>query len=142
MVRKHTLNMLGGWTEEKLLAWGNERVKKDPKIKNFKDKSISNCKFLFNLLATIEPRAINWELVEDTDAEDVENKDDKIQQNAKYVISVARKLGCTIFCIWEDIKEVNPKQIMTFIGATAIVAEKGKQEEMPDISEQNPEGNA
>jgi plastin-1 len=63
MVRKHTLQLLGGWTEEKLLEWALEKVKKEPKITSFKDKSISNCQFLFNLLATIEPRAINWDLV-------------------------------------------------------------------------------
>ena len=28
MVRKHTLNVLGGWTEEKLLEWAKNRVKK------------------------------------------------------------------------------------------------------------------
>ena len=59
MVRKHTLNVLGGWTEEKLLEWAKNRVKRDPTITSFKDKSISNCKFLFNLLSTVEARAIN-----------------------------------------------------------------------------------
>lgn len=32
--------------------------------------------------------------------------------NAKYIISVARKLGLGIFLLWEDIAEVNPKMIM------------------------------
>lgn len=55
--------MLGGWTEEKLLEWALHRVNKDPKIHSFKDKSISDCKFLFNLIYTIETRVINWDLV-------------------------------------------------------------------------------
>ena len=63
MVRKHTLQLLGGWNEEKLLEWALERVHKEPKIASFKDKSIANCHFLFNLLASIEPRVINWDLV-------------------------------------------------------------------------------
>lgn len=36
--------------------------------------------------------------------------------NAKYVISIARKMGCCIFLLWEDIVEVKPKMILTFIG--------------------------
>ena len=54
---------MGGWTEEKLLQWAVEKVKKEPKITSFKDKSIANCQFLFNLLAAIEERVINWDIV-------------------------------------------------------------------------------
>jgi len=54
---------LGGWTEDKLLQWALDKVNKDPKITSFKDKSIANCQFLFNLLAAIDARVINWELV-------------------------------------------------------------------------------
>ncbi|MFS7982704.1 putative calponin domain, CH domain superfamily, fimbrin/Plastin [Helianthus anomalus] len=32
--------------------------------------------------------------------------------NATYIISVARKLGCSIFLLSEDILEVNPKMIL------------------------------
>jgi hypothetical protein len=28
------------------------------------------------------------------------------QHNAKYVLSVARKMGCAIFLLWEDVVEV------------------------------------
>lgn len=36
--------------------------------------------------------------------------------NAKYALSVARKLGAVIFLLPEDIVEVKPKMILTFIG--------------------------
>ena len=36
---------------------------------------------------------------------------------AKYAISVARKLGAIIFVLPEDIMEVKPKMMLTFIGA-------------------------
>jgi plastin-1 len=42
--------------------------------------------------------------------------------NAKYCISVARKLGATIFCLPEDLVEVKPKMILTFVGALMVVA--------------------
>lgn len=70
LVRKHTLDVLGGWSEDQLLQWAKQRVKKEPTISSFKDKSISDCKFLFNLLATVEPRAINWEIISDEDSDE------------------------------------------------------------------------
>lgn len=27
--------------------------------------------------------------------------------NAKYVLSVARKLGCSVFLVWEHLRDVN-----------------------------------
>lgn len=117
LVRKHTLQLLGNKTEDDLLKWAQTRVSKEPNISSFKDSTISNCKFLFNLLSTIEPRAINWEIIKDsTTPEDIE-------MNAKYVLSVVRKLGGLIFCVWEDLKEVKPKMIMTLIAAIAKIAE-------------------
>jgi len=53
--------------------------------------------------------------------------------NAKYIISVARKLGAVIFLTWEDIRDVKPKMIMTLVASLAIVFEKGSSEEMPNI---------
>ncbi len=44
--------------------------------------------------------------------------------NAKYVLSVARKLGAVIFLLPEDICEVKPKMILTFVGSLMAVAKK------------------
>ena len=51
--------MIGGKTDDDILKWGNSRVNSENQIQSFRDKSISNCKFLFNLLASIEARAID-----------------------------------------------------------------------------------
>ena len=48
-------------------------------------------KFLLHLCASIEPRAVNWEIFLEGDTED------DLKNNAKYVISVAHKLGATTF---------------------------------------------
>ena len=56
--------MLGNWTEEKLIEWANDRVG-TLKINSFKDKSISSCKFLFKLLATIDNNIIDYDIVTD-----------------------------------------------------------------------------
>ena len=41
--------------------------------------------------------------------------------NASYVLSVARKLGATIFLLPEDIVEVRPRMVYTFLAAIALL---------------------
>jgi plastin-1 len=56
-----------------------------------------------HILFAIEPRAVNWDIMMDTDT------DEGKENNAKYVISVARKLNALVFCVWEQISSVHPK---------------------------------
>eukprot|EP00249_Psilotum_nudum_P023576 c28927_g1_i1 orf=240-2156(+) len=93
-----------------ILQWANDKVKSAEKMssmESFKDKSLSNGIFFLDLLGAVEPRVVNWSLV--TNGETDEEK----KQNANYIISVARKLGCSIFLLWDDIVEVRPKMILT-----------------------------
>ncbi len=80
------------------------------------------------MLAKIDERAINYDLVLDG------KEEEELKQNARYVLAVGRKLGCTIFVVWEDIVEVKQKMILTFVAAIKFIAEGGKAEAMPDIS--------
>ena len=53
---------------------------------------------------------INWDLVTEGVTED-----DKMM-NAKYAISIARKLGAIIFLVWDDIAvRINKKMILIFV---------------------------
>ena len=45
--------------------------------------------------------------------------------NAKYAISSARKLGCTRFLLREDIVEVKPKMILSFLATVMSFAFRG-----------------
>jgi len=107
------LKELGGGKEPKdseIVAWANKTIAEagtsTRKISSFRDKSIADGRFLLDLLAAVEPRAINAELV-------TEGKDEEeIKQNNRYVISVARKIGASVFLTWEDIAEVKPKMVM------------------------------
>ncbi len=56
--------------------------------------------FFFKLLNSIDSQVINWDLV--TKAE----TDEDVMNNAKYVISVARMMGGTVFLVWEHIRDV------------------------------------
>lgn len=111
LMRKHVLEIVGNTNEEKLLHWALEKAGKESMITGFKDKNIKNCSFLLNLLNGLDNTLVDWSLVsEGTDEE-------SIKRNAEYVLSLARKFGATTFLIWEDIKEVRPKMIMSFIAS-------------------------
>uniref|UniRef100_A0A0E0CMN0 Calponin-homology (CH) domain-containing protein n=1 Tax=Oryza meridionalis TaxID=40149 RepID=A0A0E0CMN0_9ORYZ len=82
-------------TDADILIWANN-----------KDKSIANGVFFLELLHAVNHRHVDLSMVKK--GEDDEEK----KSNATYTISVARKLGCTLFMLPEDIMEVNPKMIL------------------------------
>ncbi|XP_022727933.1 fimbrin-5-like [Durio zibethinus] len=93
-----------------ILNWANNKVKKagrTSQMESFKDKNLSDGIFFLELLSVVEPRVVNWSLV--TKGETEEDK----KLNATYIISVARKLGCSIFLLPEDVIEVNQKMMLT-----------------------------
>ncbi|KAK4437536.1 Fimbrin-5 [Sesamum alatum] len=97
-------------TDTDILNWANNKVKKSGRhaqMESFKDKSLSNGTFFLELLSAVEPRVVNWSLVTKGETEE------DMKSNATYIISVARKLGCAIFLLPEDIMEVNQKMILT-----------------------------
>ncbi len=55
--------MLNGMKEDAVLKWANDRVEPAVRIKNLRDQSLKTGQFFFRLLASIEPRIIDWELV-------------------------------------------------------------------------------
>ena len=78
-----------------------------------------------DLLSAVEPRCINLAVVTPgASAQDREG-------NAKYVISTARKLGCSIFLLWEDIVEVNAKMILVFVASLMLHTVHRSQEGSP-----------
>ncbi|XP_008787784.1 fimbrin-2-like [Phoenix dactylifera] len=93
-----------------ILNWANDKVKssgRHSRMESFKDKTLSSGFFFLDLLSAVEPRVVNWSLV--THGENDEEK----KMNASYIISVARKLGCSIFLLPEDVVEVNQKMMLT-----------------------------
>ncbi|KAJ4975813.1 hypothetical protein NE237_000919 [Protea cynaroides] len=97
-------------TDADILNWANNKVKRSGRashMESFKDKNLSNGIFFLELLSAVEPRVVNWNLVRKGET------DEEKKLNATYIISVARKLGCSIFLLPEDIMEVNQKMILT-----------------------------
>jgi plastin-1 len=123
LMRRHTINVLQGlashqgiaeMTDEIIVQWANEKVKssgKSSKMSSFRDPSLKSGVFLLELVGAIEPRAVNPELVTRG-----ENPSERLE-NAKYAISLARKVGACVFLTPEDIVEVKSKMIMTFVSS-------------------------
>ena len=63
MMRAHSLQVIGNKTEEELVAWGNERVDDDYKVKSLKDKKLASSLYFIHIMKSIEPRSINWDIV-------------------------------------------------------------------------------
>jgi len=119
LMRNHLLAFLaslransGGGSDDEMIKWANERVASSGSsvtMRDFGDKSLGNGLFLIDLLAAIEPRAVDRKCITAGGTEDEK------KLNAKYAISSARKLGCSLFCTWEDITDVKPKMILSFV---------------------------
>ncbi|CAJ2670036.1 unnamed protein product [Trifolium pratense] len=103
-----------------ILQWANTKVRSSGSqshIYSFKDKSLSDGIFFLELLSAVQPRAVNWGLITKgvTDQEKM--------MNATYIISIARKLGCSIFLLPEDITEVrNVVEIKYLISFSILYA--------------------
>jgi plastin-1 len=106
-------------TDKDIIEWANQKVRQSGKANyqmiQFRDPSLADGLYLLGLVHAVEPRAVNWEQV--TLGQNEEEK----ASNAKYVISCARKIGATVFLTFEDIVEVKPKMIMTFVASLMSV---------------------
>lgn len=127
LMRAHVVSILKGLsakqggqvTDQDIIRWANDTVKgagKHSKMDHFQDPSLKTGVFFIELLSAVRAGVIDDSLVTDG------STDEAATQNAKYAISVARKIGCTIFLLPEDIVEVKPKMILTFVGSIMAVA--------------------
>ncbi|KAJ2473528.1 fimbrin [Coemansia sp. RSA 2322] len=106
-------------TDRDMVTWANQMAAKAPvgapqsanSIRAFGDASLASGHFLLNVLNGLKPGIVDPQLVAAARTED------ERMLNAKYAISIARKLGATIFLLPEDIVEVKPKMILTFVGS-------------------------
>jgi len=101
-------------SEADIVNWCNSKVSsagKSSKMDGFKDKSLASSIFIMDLLWSCQPDSVNYDLVTSG------SSDEEKMLNAQYAISCARKMGCTVFCLWEDIVEVKEKMMLTFFGA-------------------------
>ncbi|KAF7205972.1 plastin-3 [Nothobranchius furzeri] len=117
LMRRYTLNVLEDLgdgekaNDDVIVKWVNKTLAeagKSTKISSFKDKEICSSLAVLELIDAIQPGSINFELVKTGGL----SEDDKLN-NAKYAISMARKIGARVYALPEDLVEVKPKMVMT-----------------------------
>ncbi|GAB5358786.1 hypothetical protein AAMO2058_000488600 [Amorphochlora amoebiformis] len=90
--------------------------RKVSRVRSFKEAHLRKGFYFLLLLWAVDDYVVNWDVVTNGET----NADCIL--NARYAISVARKLGATIFLLPEDITELNAKMIMTFVGGILALA--------------------
>lgn len=100
-------------TDAEMVRWANDMSRKGGKastIRSFKDQSIGSGIFLLDVLSGMKSSYVDYDLVTPGRTEE------EAYANAKLSISIARKLGATIWLVPEDICQVRSRLVTTFIG--------------------------
>ncbi|KAK2190670.1 hypothetical protein NP493_70g00021 [Ridgeia piscesae] len=103
--------------DKEIVAWANKKLKeggKKSQLSGFNDPNISTSHVIIDLVDCLKPGSIKYDHVKDGDTDE-----DKLS-NAKYVISMARKIGARVYALPEDIIEVKSKMVMTVFACLMI----------------------
>jgi plastin-1 len=131
LMRRDIVSTLGGLAQRlgkreisdaDMIKWANDMARKGTgkgtQIRSFKDTNLSSAVFLLDVLSGMKSSYVDYDLV--VSGRDEEEK----YQNAKLAISIARKMGATIWLVPEDIVAVQSRLITTFIGSLMATFEK------------------
>jgi len=106
-------------SDQDLLRWANDTVRaragatpNSAPLRSFKDPALSSAVFFLDLLDGLRPGIVDYALVHNP-----ARNDDEKKQNAKLAISIARKMNALIFLVPEDIVDIRPRLILTFVGS-------------------------
>ncbi|KAL9135288.1 MAG: hypothetical protein Q9175_003524 [Cornicularia normoerica] len=108
-------------TDAEMVKWANEQSKKggrNSSIRSFKDQAIGSGVFLLDVLNGIKSSYVDYDLVTSG------KNEEEAYANAKLAISIARKMGATIWLVPEDICQVRSRLVVTFIGSLMATSEK------------------
>ncbi|KAK0709403.1 calponin homology domain-containing protein [Lasiosphaeria miniovina] len=108
-------------TDAEMVRWANDMARKggrNSSIRSFKDPSIGTGIFLLDVLNGMKSSYVDYDLVTPG------RNDEESYLNAKLSISIARKLGATIWLVPEDICQVRSRLVTTFIGSLMATYEK------------------
>ncbi|KAI9724757.1 MAG: hypothetical protein M1812_000032 [Candelaria pacifica] len=100
-------------TDAEMVKWANDMTRKGGKsssVRSFKDQSIGSGVFLLDVLNGMKSSYVDYDLVTNGKTEE------DSYANAKLSISIARKMGATIWLVPEDICQVRSRLVVTFIG--------------------------
>ncbi|KXJ90869.1 calponin homology domain-containing protein [Microdochium bolleyi] len=108
-------------TDAEMVKWANDMSRKggrNSSVRSMKDPALASGVFLLDVLNGMKSSYVDYDLVTDG------RTDEDAYLNAKLSISIARKMGATIWLVPEDICAVRSRLITTFIGSLMATSEK------------------
>ncbi|KAN0085963.1 Calponin homology domain containing protein [Tylopilus felleus] len=104
-------------------------------IRSFKNPSLTTAIFILDPLDALRPGIVDPALVIRVQENGVQENGDyeERRQNANLAISIARKMNALIFLVPEDIVDVRPRLILTFIARLMSLAHYGASSVWCDI---------
>jgi len=144
LMRYHIINFLSSMsskqlTEKDVVEWANTKVASMAPaaanaqlgavapIQRLSDSSLSSGIYVLSLLKAVAPRSVDLAQV----TPGVKPDDKKL--NAKLAVSCARKAGCLVFLLWEDIVEYRPKMLLVLF-ATLMQLDLARAAEAAEAS--------
>ena len=104
-------------SDAEMVKWANEQSRKggrNSSIRSFKDQAIGSGVYLLDVLNGMKSSYVDYDLVTSG------RTDEEAYANAKLAISIARKMGATIWLVPEDICQVRSRLVVTFIGESFL----------------------
>ncbi|KAI1270242.1 calponin homology domain-containing protein [Xylariaceae sp. FL1019] len=108
-------------TDAEMVKWANGMSQKggrNSSVRSFKDASIGSGVFFLDVLNGMKSSYVDYDLVTPG------RTDEEAYMNAKLSISIARKMGATIWLVPEDICQVRSRLVTTFIGSLMATSER------------------
>lgn len=130
LMRKDIVSTLGALAQRlgkreisdaEMVRWANDMSKKGGRnsaIRSFKDPAIGSGIFFLDVLNGMKSSYVDYDMVTPG------TTDEDAYMNAKLSISIARKMGATIWLVPEDICQVRSRLVTTFIGSLMATYEK------------------
>ncbi|KAK3697075.1 fimbrin [Vermiconidia calcicola] len=110
-------------SDSDMVSWANGTAAKGPsgkgtQIRSFKDQNLKTGVFFLDVLNGMKSSYVDYDLVAGG------RTDEDAYANAKLAISIARKMGATIWLVPEDITSLRSRLMVTFIGSLMATAER------------------
>ena len=126
-MRSYTLSLLSRLNtssgdpvmESEIVQWTNTRLQASgaETIRHFQEKKIRTGLPILQLIEAIQPGTVDWDNV--VKGEDLDYQ--QCMDNAKYAVTMARKIGAPVYALPEDIAEGKHKMIMTVFASLMLI---------------------
>jgi hypothetical protein len=122
-------------TEQDILEWANTKLQQvkplagsdvgaeAPKVWSFKDPVLGSGVVLLQLLHVLSPDLVDPAYV--TPGHTAEQR----QSNAKYALSLADRMGCSLFLVWEDLVDPPQPRMVLVLLASLMAQDLQRQQQ-------------